>query len=92
MFDAWGRFVYRHRRSILAGSAVVLIAAVVWGLGVFGSLSSSSGFGVPGSESVLSTEVEAADLGRQDSDVIVLYESADRTVDDPEYRVLTPDR
>ncbi|GAA1307538.1 MMPL family transporter [Saccharothrix xinjiangensis] len=86
MFDAWGRFVHRHRRAVLAGSAVALVASVVWGLGVFGSLSSSSGFEVPGSESVLSGEAEAADLGRQDSDVVVLYESADRTVDDPAYR------
>ncbi|NUT98403.1 MAG: MMPL family transporter [Saccharothrix sp.] len=86
MFDRWGRFVHRRRKAVLIASAVALIASIAWGLGVFGALSSSSGFEVPGSESVRSGEVETTDLGRQDSDVVVLYESADRTVDDPGYR------
>ena len=85
MFETLGRATYRRRRWVLAVAAAFLVFAGVWGTGVFGSLT-SGGFEDPGSQSARSAAVAAADLGRDDGDVVVLYRSADRTVDDPAFR------
>ena len=85
MTEMLGRFAYRRRWLVLAAAVAFLAVAVAWGTGVFGRLS-SGGFEDPGSESARAAAVAAADLGRDDADVVVLYRSADRTVDDPAYR------
>jgi trehalose monomycolate/heme transporter len=82
MFETLGRVAYRRGRWVLAAAVAFLAFAGVWGTGVFGALT-SSGFGDPGSESARAAAV-AAGLGR--SDVVVLYRSPDRTVDDPVFR------
>ena len=53
----------------------------MWGTGVFGQLT-GGGFEDPDSESTRASEVAAAELGREGSDVIVLYRSDELTVDD----------
>ena len=85
MTEMLGRFAYRRRWLVLSAAVAFLAVAVVWGTGVFGRLA-SGGFEDPGSESARSAAVAAADLGRHEADVVVLYRSADRTVDDPAYR------
>jgi uncharacterized membrane protein YdfJ with MMPL/SSD domain len=85
MTEMLGRFAYRRRWLVLALAAAFLAVAVAWGTGVFGRLT-SGGFEDPGSRSARAAAVAAADLGRDDADVVVLYRSADRTVDDPAYR------
>ncbi len=85
MTEMLGRFAYRRRWLVLAAAVAFLAVAGAWGTGVFGRLS-SGGFADPGSESARAAAVAAADLGRRDADVVVLYRSADRTVDDPAYR------
>ena len=85
MFDAIGRVMYRRRRWVLAVAVVFLGFAGVWGTRVFGSLS-NGGFDDPASDSAKASAVAQDRLGRDDADVIVLYRSADRTVDDPAYR------
>ena len=85
MTEKLGRFAYRRRWLVLAAAVAFLAVAVAWGTGVFGRLT-SGGFEDPGSESARAAAVAAADLGRDDADVVVLYRSADRTVDDPAYR------
>ena len=85
MTEKLGRFAYRRRWLVLAAAMAFLAVAVAWGTGVFGRLT-SGGFEDPGSESARAAAVAAADLGRDDADVVVLYRSADRTVDDPAYR------
>ena len=88
MTEMLGRFAYRRRWLVLAVATAFLAVAVAWGTGVFGRLT-SGGFEDPGSESARAAAVAAvaaADLGRDDADVVVLYRSADRTVDDPAYR------
>jgi trehalose monomycolate/heme transporter len=85
MTEMVGRFAYRRRWLVLAAATAFLAVAVAWGTGVFGRLT-SGGFEDPGSESARAAAVAAADLGRDDADVVVLYRSADRTVDDPAYR------
>src|SRR4051812_45853546 len=85
MFEALGRVMYRRRRWVVAVGLVLVVAAGVWGTGVFGRLT-GAGFDDPGSESSKAAEVAAAHLGRDASDIVVLYSSDDSTVDDPAFR------
>jgi trehalose monomycolate/heme transporter len=85
MFETLGRVAYRRRWAVLVAALAFLAVAAAWGTGVFGRLT-GAGFEDPGSESARATAVAAANLGRDDADVVVLYRSAGRTVDDPAYR------
>lgn len=85
MFEALGRVIYRRRRWVVALALLLVAGAAVWGTGVFGKLT-GAGFDDPGSESAHAAEVAAAHLGRDSADVVVLYSSRDRTVDDPAFR------
>src|SRR5688500_3046425 len=84
MFEALGRVMYRRRRWVVALTLAFVAFAGVWGTGVFGQLT-GGGFEDPDSESTRASEVAAAELGRQGSDVIVLYRSDELTVDDAEF-------
>ena len=85
MFERWGRWVHRRRRWVLAVAGAALVFAGVWGTGVFGALSSAGGFDTPGSESAEAAQIAERELGRDEADVVILYEG-DMTVDDPAYR------
>jgi uncharacterized membrane protein YdfJ with MMPL/SSD domain len=91
MFLNWGRWVYRMRKRVLWLSAACVVAAAVWGIGVFSALSSTSGFEVAGSESQAAVELEASALGRGETDAVILYRSDDLTVDDPAYQAAIED-
>lgn len=86
MLMRWGRWIHRHCRLVMGLAVLFTVAAAVWGVGVFAALTSSSGFEVAGSESQRATEVETATLGRDSADVVVLYRSPNRTVDDAGFR------
>ncbi|HEX6468315.1 MAG TPA: MMPL family transporter [Streptosporangiaceae bacterium] len=86
MFEAWGRFVYRRRRWVLSVGLVAIAFAAIWGTGVFGALTSSGGFETPGSNSDKAATIAERALGRGGADVVVMYRSQDRKVDDPAYR------
>ncbi len=85
MFEALGRAAYRRRWWVIATAVAFLAVAAGWGTGVFGRLS-GGGFDDPGSDSYRAAQRAAAELGRDDADVLVLYSSPDRTVDDPAFR------
>ncbi|WP_141577955.1 MMPL family transporter [Actinomadura sp. WMMA1423] len=85
MFDRWGRWVHRRRRWVLAVAGAALVFAAVWGTGVFGALTSSGGFDTPGSQSAAATRIAERDLGRDEADVVILYQGA-ATVDTPSFR------
>jgi uncharacterized membrane protein YdfJ with MMPL/SSD domain len=85
MFESMGRVVYRRRRWVVALAAAFVAFAGVWGTQVFGSLT-GGGFEDRDSDSYRATQVATERLGRDGADVIVLYTSADRTVDDPAYQ------
>src|SRR3954470_18349727 len=85
MFEALGRVMYRRRRWVVALAVVFVTFAGVWGTGVFGAMT-GGGFEDPNSESSKASEVAAQALGRNGSDAVVLYRSADLTVDDPAFR------
>src|SRR5512139_2086339 len=86
MFEAWGRFVYRRRRPVLLVTLAALVFAAIWGTGVFGALKSAGGFDTPGSESYQAAQTAEREFGRSQADVVILYRSPGRTVDDPAYK------
>ncbi len=86
MFEAWGRIIQRRRWLVLAIGLIGVAIATVWGTGVFRSLQSSGGFAAPKSQSQTASNVITHALGRDDADVVVLYRSPGKTVDDPSYR------
>jgi RND superfamily putative drug exporter len=86
MFEAWGRILYRRRRLTLLIALVGIVAAAVWGTGVFKVLSSGNSFTPPGSQSQRAENKADAVFGRSDADVVVLYRSSALTVTDPGYR------
>jgi trehalose monomycolate/heme transporter len=87
MFEALGRSVFHHRRLTLLIAGLVIAAAAVWGIGVFGALQSSGGFTPPSSPSQTEANVAARAFGRDADDVIVLYTGRDHlTVASPAYR------
>ena len=72
MFESLGHLVYRRRRVVLGLAAGFVVIAVVWGTGVFGRLS-GGGFEDPNSESSRAVAVAEDRLGRQATDVVVVY-------------------
>ncbi|GAA4613439.1 MMPL family transporter [Actinoallomurus liliacearum] len=85
MLESSGRLMHRRRRWVLAAAAVFVVIAAVWGTQVFGSLK-SGGFEDPHSESARATALINERIGPPAGDLVVLYESASRTVDDPAFR------
>jgi uncharacterized membrane protein YdfJ with MMPL/SSD domain len=86
MFESWGRLVYARRRLVLALAGLVVVAAAVWGTGVFGALQSGGGFTPPGSQSQQESNLAARTFGRNAADVVVLYSSRTLTVHDAAFR------
>ena len=86
MFEAWGRALYRRRRLALVVALLFVVFAGGWGTGVFAKLSSGNSFTPPGSQS--QHEQNRADqvFGRNEADVVVLYQSGRMTVGDQGYR------
>jgi trehalose monomycolate/heme transporter len=87
IFERLGRLVYRRRKSVLALAGAFLAFAAVWGTSVFGALD-DGGFDDPASESSRALVALEQDLGRQATDVVVVYrapEGSALTVDDPAF-------
>jgi trehalose monomycolate/heme transporter len=86
VFESWGRLVYARRRLVLVLAGLVVVAAAVWGTGVFGALQSGGGFTAPGSQSQQESNLAARTFGRNTADVVVLYTSRRLTVHDTAFR------
>jgi uncharacterized membrane protein YdfJ with MMPL/SSD domain len=86
LFDSWGRFVSRRRRSILIITSVGVLLGLVWGTGVIGQLQSAGGFSAPNSQSQMESNLATEYFGRDAGDVVVLYSSSSNTVDSPMFR------
>jgi RND superfamily putative drug exporter len=86
MFEAWGRILFRRRRLVLVIAAFGVVAAAIWGTGVFGSLQSGGGFASPGSQSQHEAALAGRTFGRDSGDVVLLYTSANQTVHSAAYR------
>ena len=85
MFAWWGTAVVRARWLVLAAAVIFIAVGVLWGTGVFGKLH-GGGFDDPDSEASRALTRITADLGDQNVDLLLLYSSPDRTVDDPAFR------
>jgi len=86
MFEAWGRGLYRARRLTLIVAVLFAIGAAVWGTGVVSKLSSGNTFTPPNSQSNTESNRAASLFGRDDADVVVLFQSPTENVSDPAYR------
>ena len=71
MIERWGAFVARRARRVLAVGLLVTVAAAVYGVGVFGSLS-QGGFEDPGSEGVRELRLEQEVFGNRTVDVVAI--------------------
>ncbi|RZU49726.1 RND superfamily putative drug exporter [Krasilnikovia cinnamomea] len=85
MFGWWGRAVVRVRWWVIAAALALVVTGATWGAGVFGALT-GGGYADPNSESNRAAKTIAAELGRQDPGVLVLWSSDTATVDDPAFR------
>jgi uncharacterized membrane protein YdfJ with MMPL/SSD domain len=84
MMKIWGRLLARRAWTVLITGLVFVAAAAVFGLGVFGSLS-SGGFDNPASESARSAAMQEATFPGHDADVVVIFSSASMKVSDPAF-------
>jgi RND superfamily putative drug exporter len=85
MFNTWGRTAYRFRRLILVLGLVFLVGTGVYGPLIFGALQSGGGFNAPSSQSTKADNLAAATIGRDVSDVVVLYSMHGVPVSDPRF-------
>src|SRR5664279_4776912 len=85
MMHRWGRFVAGRAWTVLVAGLVLVAAAAIYGLGVFGSLS-NGGYDDPASESARSLVKEHATFISHDADIVVIYSSASMKVSDPAFR------
>ncbi|MEO6143514.1 MAG: MMPL family transporter [Dermatophilaceae bacterium] len=81
----WGRLVARRAGSVLIGALVLVAAAAIFGLGVFGSLS-NGGFEDPASESARSLAKEQASFTSHDADIVAIYSSTSMRLSDPDFK------
>jgi trehalose monomycolate/heme transporter len=86
MFEAWGRALYRKRRLTLIIALLFVAIAGIWGTGVFAKLSAGNSFTPPDSQSQHEQNLADQAFGRNEADVVVLYQSQGMTVADPAYR------
>lgn len=84
MLTSWSQFVARRAGVVLSVGLVIVAAAAVFGMGVFGSLS-NGGFDDPGTDSAQELVAEQAHFRSHDADVVAIYSSPDLTVDDPAF-------
>ncbi|WP_270889571.1 MMPL family transporter [Pedococcus sp. 5OH_020] len=83
--QTWGRFVARRSWAVLLAGVAVVLAAAAYGIGVFGDLS-NGGFDDPATESAKELALEQAAFPGRETDLVVVYSSADRQVQDQAFQ------
>ncbi len=86
MFTRLGSLAIRRSAWVLIGTLIFVVFAGVWGSGAFRQFAGGARFDDPYSESARANAQLAGPLGRNVADVVVMYTSPDRTVDDPAIR------
>jgi trehalose monomycolate/heme transporter len=81
----WGSFVARRAWVVFAAGVALVLAAAVFGLGVFAHLG-NGGFDDAGSDSAKELALEQATFNGHDADVVAIYSSPTLTVSDPAFR------
>ena len=85
MIERWARVLVRRSGLVVAVGLVALLAAGVFGAGVFDSLS-QGGFEDPGSESKRELAVERKQFGNRNIDIVAIYSDVDRRATEPSFR------
>ena len=85
MFERLGRFVHRRRLVVLAASVVLAVLSGIYGVGVFGDMV-PNGFEAKGADSHTAAVLADKSFAQRSPDAVIIYRSADRTVDDPAFR------
>jgi uncharacterized membrane protein YdfJ with MMPL/SSD domain len=88
--NRWGAFVARQARAVLALSVALVVAAAVYGFGVFGALS-DGGFEDPQAESSRAASAVLESFPESSADLVVVYSSDDLTVADPAFAAAVDD-
>ncbi len=83
MFEAWGRWVYAHRRAVLAVSAAFLLASLA-ALFVGGRLTTGRIHGIEGDTAAELVDRELPQAGA--SGLTVVFAHPDWTTDDPRFQ------
>ncbi|MFF0527178.1 MMPL family transporter [Nocardia amikacinitolerans] len=91
MFEKLGRWSAAHRRWVVVGTVLFILLGGLWGSGAGNLLGGGAGLDDPTSESSHADEILETTLGRHVADVVVMYESAEMTVDDPRFRARVED-
>ncbi|HWJ82576.1 MAG TPA: MMPL family transporter [Nocardioides sp.] len=90
MLDRWGATVARRSRLVLALGLLVVVAAAVYGSGVFDHLS-RGGFDDDGAEGRQEIAQERDVFGNRAPDVVAIYSSEELTADAPAFRAAVRD-
>jgi trehalose monomycolate/heme transporter len=90
MLVRWGRLVARRGRLVVTTGMLLVIAAAVFGFGVFDKLQ-AGGFDDPGSESGQAAETERVTFGRHEADLVAIYSSDSMSVEDPAFEQAVDD-
>ncbi len=85
MIERWARVLVRRSRLVVVVGLVALVAAGVFGAGVFDSLS-QGGFEDPGSESKRELAAERKQFGNRNVDIVAVYSDEDRLATEPSFR------
>ncbi len=80
MFTSLGHLLFRRRKGVLAGSALVLVVSIVLGAGVFDVLQ-GGGFQDPDSESARAEAILESELNRIEPTAVLVIDAA-RGLDD----------
>jgi RND superfamily putative drug exporter len=83
MFETVGHLVFRSRRAVLIATVILVAAAAVFGVGVFGKLK-GGGFDDPGSESSRAEDVLRDRFGTGEPNFVLLVTARDGSVDSPD--------
>ena len=85
MLERWGEFVARRAKWVLLTGVALVVAAGVYGGGVFDSLS-QGGFDDADSEASRELALERETFGNRGVDAVAIYSSDDQAADSPEFR------
>jgi RND superfamily putative drug exporter len=85
MMERWGALVARRALAILLAGLALVIAAGVYGFGVFDHLA-QGGFDDPDSESSRELAMERETFGNRTVDAVAIYSSDELTARSPEFR------
>jgi uncharacterized membrane protein YdfJ with MMPL/SSD domain len=91
MFEGLGRFIHRGRKPLLIFTLAFAVFSGVYGVGVFGDMK-PGGFEDPKSESRQAALLAEKAFPQRAPDAVVVYRSAEHTVDDPEFQKSVVDK